>query len=105
MKNLTPVILRRTIPDDDAKLLFAFLDKDGTNFISEEEFMNFGNVMMLQFDRVDSYMTWVEKHFNNFYNSVGYQVRAKWLRRMLISHDLHSQSCAALLQCHTITQI
>jgi hypothetical protein len=37
--------------------------------------MNFGSVMVLQFDRVDSYMTWVEKYFNTFYNSAGYQVR------------------------------
>ena len=68
--------MRRKIPDDDAKLLFAILDKDGSNFISEEEFMNFGTVMVLQFDRADSYVTCVEKHFNTFYNSVGYQVRA-----------------------------
>jgi hypothetical protein len=67
--------LPRRIPGDEAKLLFAFLDKDGSSRIWEDEFMNFGNVMVLHFDRVDSYMTWVEKYFNTFYNSAGYQVR------------------------------
>lgn len=32
----------RTIPADDAKLLFAILDQDGSSLIREEEFMNFG---------------------------------------------------------------
>lgn len=32
----------RTIPADDAKLLFDILDQDGSSMIREEEFMNFG---------------------------------------------------------------
>lgn len=66
---------RRTIPDDDAKLLFALLDKDGSNQISEDEFMNFGNVMLVEFDRADLYTTLVEKYLPSLYLSAGYQVR------------------------------
>jgi hypothetical protein len=64
----------RTIPDDDAKLLFALLDKDGSNKIDHDEWMNFGKVMLVEFDRADSYMPFVEKHYPALYNSAGYQV-------------------------------
>lgn len=36
-----------------------------------------GNVMMLTFEREDTYMTFVENHFPNFYDSIGYQVRTR----------------------------
>lgn len=65
---------RRTIPDDEAKLLFALLDKDGSNQISEDEFMNFGKVMMVEFERSDVYTTLVEKYLPALYGSRRYQV-------------------------------
>ena len=68
-------IEQRTIPEDDAKLLFALLDKDGSNQISEDEFMNFGRVMAVEFVRADSYQPYVEKHYPALFNSAGYQVR------------------------------
>lgn len=72
----------RTIPDDDAKLLFALLDKDGSNKISEDEFMNFGKVMLVEFDRADTYETFVEKHFPRLFNSARYQVRQTYACRI-----------------------
>lgn len=63
----------RRIPPDNAKLLFAILDRDGTNFISEEEFMNFGNVLLLEFVSTSAYTTFVEHHFPNIYESDGFR--------------------------------
>jgi len=38
----------RTLSDDDTKLLFAILDQDGSSTITRQEFMNFGNVLLLE---------------------------------------------------------
>ena len=65
---------KRTIPDDEAKLLFALLDKDGSNQISKDEFMNFGKVMLVEFEKSDAYTTSVEAYFPSLYSSRGYQV-------------------------------
>lgn len=62
------------IPRDEAKLLFALLDKDGSNKISEEEFMNFTNVLLVEFDRADLYETFIQRRFPAIYNSAPYQV-------------------------------
>jgi len=78
----------RTIPDDEAKLLFALLDKDGSNQISEDEFMNFGKVMMVEFERSDVYTTLVEKYLPALYGSTRYQkfssfVKSDWFEGMI----------------------
>jgi hypothetical protein len=59
----------RVLSDDDTKLLFAILDKDGSSTISEEEFMDFGSVMMIEFVKSSVYATFVEMHFPEFYES------------------------------------
>jgi hypothetical protein len=50
------------------------LDKDGSNQISEDEFMNFGKVMMVEFERSDVYTTLVEKYLPALSGSRRYQV-------------------------------
>jgi two pore calcium channel protein len=63
----------RTLSNDDTKLLFAILDKDGSSTISEDEFMDFGNVLLLEFIKTSDYATFVEVRFPNFFKSAGYQ--------------------------------
>ena len=63
----------RFIPDAEAEILFAILDRDGTEDISEDEFMSFCEVMLLQFEQAAAYLTFVERHFPDFFNSRYYQ--------------------------------
>ncbi len=41
----------RQLSDDETKLLFGFLDKDGSSQISLEEFQDFGSVLLLEFTK------------------------------------------------------
>lgn len=79
----------RQISPRDAKLLYAVLDRDGTSSISEEEFLDFGSILLLEFFTQDEYATFVELNFPKFYNSPGYQVRftdvsQSWLSQKIL---------------------
>ena len=63
----------RTIPRDEARLLFAILDRDGSNFISLHEFMDFGNVLMLEFEKITLRKTLIQECFPRVYESVGFK--------------------------------
>lgn len=63
MVGFTPNIYRSPIPENTAELLFAILDRDGSEQLEEEEFLLFGNIMLLEFDEYDSYGSNLEKHF------------------------------------------
>ena len=72
----------RTIPPDEAFLLFAVLDKDGTSLINIEEFLDFGNVMLLKFVDEERYKSLMERYFPQVYASQWYQAFVK----IIISH-------------------
>ena len=55
------------------KLVFALLDRDGTNVISEEEFLAFGDVLLLDFTKASEYRTMVERNFPVLFASPSYQ--------------------------------
>jgi two pore calcium channel protein, plant len=57
----------RTLSDDDTKLLFAVLDRDGNNSVSEEEFMDFGNVLLLEFVNAKEYTSVIERNYPAFH--------------------------------------
>lgn len=63
----------RTLSEDDTKLLFAILDRDGSNVISKEEFMDFGNVLLLEFVNAKVYMSVMEKYYPAFYQGSFWQ--------------------------------
>ena len=63
----------RTLSDDDMKLLFAILDKDGSSTISEDEFMDFGNVILLEFTRTDVYKSVIKAYFPRIYATRWYK--------------------------------
>jgi len=61
------------IKSDTAELLFAVLDRDGSSEISLVEFKEFGQVMLLEFDRAENYMSFFEWRYPGFYFSPGFQ--------------------------------
>jgi len=63
----------RHIPPERAELLFALLDQAGDNCVSEEEFMNFGKVMLIEFEKSSVYTTIVESCFPKIYNAAWFQ--------------------------------
>ena len=64
----------RKIPPDEAKLLFAILDKDGKNSVSRDQFMDFGNVLLLEFEKVEVRKTFLEVCFPKMFKSKGFEV-------------------------------
>jgi len=50
----------RRLSEDETKLLFGFLDKDGSSRITLEEFQDFGNVLLLEFTSEAAYETMVQ---------------------------------------------
>ena len=50
-----------------------FFFKDGTNTISEAEFLDFGSVILLEFTKSSDYTTFTEKYFPQIFASSRYQ--------------------------------
>lgn len=48
----------RTLSHDETKLLFGFLDKDGSSTITLEEFQDFGSVLLLEFTKESGKCPW-----------------------------------------------
>lgn len=65
----------RHISSRDAKLLYAVLDRDGSSVINQDEFLDFGSILLLEFFQAEEFSTFVENHFPKFYRSAKYQVR------------------------------
>ena len=70
----------RTLSKDETNILFGFLDKDGSSTITLDEFMDFGNVLLLEFTKASAYATFVEKHFPKLFKSNGYVMFCKAVR-------------------------
>lgn len=63
-----------TIPPDKASILFAVLDADGTGDIDQDEFLEFGTVLLLEFQKVQSIpKTFMELYFPKIHSSRSYQ--------------------------------
>jgi len=61
----------RTIPENDAELMFALLDQSGSDCIDLKEFQNFGIVLLLEFKDY-SKTTWFENKFPTFSSTSSY---------------------------------
>lgn len=64
----------RQLNEEEAKIIFGFLDKDGSSTITLEEFLGFGNVLLLEFTKQSAYVTMVEVLFPRFYNGRLWQI-------------------------------
>ncbi len=58
-------------------ILFAFLDRDGSNSINREEFLDFGSVLLLNLSKHSDYATFVETHLPSVFRSNFYQAMCK----------------------------
>lgn len=70
----------RTLREDETKLLFAVLDRDGTNNISEEEFMEFANVLLLEFVNTADYKSFLETKMPRLYYSPVWQLFCRMVK-------------------------
>jgi len=61
-----------SIPQEEAELLFAVLDKDGSEKLEIDEFILFGQVMLLEFEEFSKYGSSVEKYFPRVLESPTY---------------------------------
>lgn len=62
-----------TIPEDQAELLFAILDRDGSGAINKQEFLEFGDVLLLEFEKVDKFQPLLRHCAPQFYSSPSFQ--------------------------------
>ncbi|KAL7471996.1 hypothetical protein ACHAXS_012301 [Conticribra weissflogii] len=73
------LILNQDIPEikclsrDEKHILFAFLDKDGSGEICIEEFLDFGNVLLLKLAKTSDYATFVETYLPSIFHCGLYQ--------------------------------
>lgn len=70
----------RCLSEEDTTLLFALLDKDGSSLITRDEFMEFCEVLMLEFERETDYKGCFERYFPQFSNTNLYQRFAHLVR-------------------------
>ena len=68
------------ISSRDAKLFFAVLDRDGSALINQDEFLDFGSVLLLEFFSEDHFAPWVQRYFPKFYRTPRYQSFVKFMR-------------------------
>mmetsp|Transcript_24684 Transcript_24684/g.52595 ORF Transcript_24684/g.52595 Transcript_24684/m.52595 type:complete len:439 (+) Transcript_24684:144-1460(+) len=61
-------------------IIFGFLDKDGSSTISLEEFLGFGNVLLLKLTRQSDYATFVERNFPGVFQTDWYQGLCRFVR-------------------------
>jgi two pore calcium channel protein len=59
----------RHLSNDETKLLFGFLDKDGSSLITLDEFQDFGSVLLLEFTKASDYHTLVQHYFPKIFES------------------------------------
>lgn len=71
-------VLNRDLPEikamssDEQSIFFALLDKDGSDSISLEEFLDFGLVLLLNLQNESDYTTFVETRLPSVYHSRWY---------------------------------
>ena len=80
----------RGISEDEKAILFAFLDKDGDNAICREEFMQFGQVLLLKLSRKSDYATQMETRFPSVYRSSAWQTTCTIVKSKRMDHIIEA---------------
>lgn len=78
----------RRLSDDEKSIMFAFLDRDGSNSISLDEFLDFGNVLLLKLAKQSDYATLVETHLPFIYMSGWYRKLCKFVQSKGFEHAI-----------------
>mmetsp|Transcript_12926 Transcript_12926/g.30210 ORF Transcript_12926/g.30210 Transcript_12926/m.30210 type:complete len:840 (+) Transcript_12926:141-2660(+) len=79
------LILNQDVPEidnlskDEKGIIFGFLDMDGSSFISKDEFLRFGTILLLRLTKKSDYVTFIQRHFPLVYESSWYQALAKYV--------------------------
>ena len=68
------------ISSRDAKLFFAVLDRDGSALINQDEFLDFGSVLLLEFFSADHFAPWMQRNFPKLYRTPRYQSFVKFMK-------------------------
>lgn len=84
----------RRLSEDETKLLFGFLDKDGSSTITLDEFQDFGSVLLLEFTKESDYHTFIQRYFPKTYESAWYQQLCTAIRSTYFEYTL---DCILLL--------
>eukprot|EP00557_Chaetoceros_sp_GSL56_P008415 CAMPEP_0176506338 /NCGR_PEP_ID=MMETSP0200_2-20121128/16977_1 /TAXON_ID=947934 /ORGANISM="Chaetoceros sp., Strain GSL56" /LENGTH=835 /DNA_ID=CAMNT_0017905957 /DNA_START=250 /DNA_END=2757 /DNA_ORIENTATION=+ len=74
------------VEEERAELIFAILDKDGSEKLELNEFLYFGQAMLLEFEEFANYKSFVEKYFpalleSEFYKNLKQVVHSDWFER------------------------
>lgn len=64
----------RSLSEDETKMIFGLLDKDGSSTINLGEFLHFGKLLLLDFTKKSDYDTFVERYLPKFAESEQYKV-------------------------------
>ena len=89
-------ILNQDIPEikelsQEAKaIMFAFLDKNGDGTISQDEFMDFGSVLLLNLEQKKDYTTFVETHLPSVFRSGFYQTLCKSVKSKRFEYSVEA---------------
>ena len=62
----------KTMSSDEKSIFYALLDRDGTDSIHLDEFLDFGTILLLKLSKQSDYATWVETKFPAVYQSQWY---------------------------------
>lgn len=76
----------RGMTREEQLILFAFLDKDGSNTINREEFLDFGSVLLIQLAKKSDYATYVETNLPSVFRSQSYQALCKLVKSKRFDH-------------------
>ena len=80
------LILNQDVPEiqrlskDERGIIFGFLDKDGSSDISLDEFLDFGQILLLKLTKHSDYATFVEIQFPRVHQYKWYQDLCKFVR-------------------------
>ena len=86
------LILNQDVPEiqrlseEERGIIFAFLDKDGSSTISLNEFLDFGQILLLELTKESDYATLVQRKLPHVYQSYWFQSFCKFIRSTIFEY-------------------
>jgi two pore calcium channel protein len=78
----------RRLDKDEENLIFGFLDKDGSSTITVDEFLDFGNVLLLEFTKESDYETIMQRFLPKLYHSCGWQAVCTFVQSTVFEYSI-----------------
>lgn len=96
--------VRSTIPQEEAELLFAVLDNDGSDKLEVDEFVLFGQVILLEFEEFAKYGSTLEKYLPSVLQSPTYLGIKKMVNSKAFDQSVDfvvlGNACVVLMQSY-----